>query len=225
MAYKRKRSSSNYVRKRRKFARGGRRKNFVKAVKQIAMRSLETKDYLYWPLTTTNFVQGVPVSWNIFFNIGQGVSDSSRIGDEIFANRLHARFVYYSASVSTTTNVQVMLVKSPVQTNTTSLTYNQIFINKIADPTVDFIDDEQVTVLKRRSYTVQPTISGISVMKNITFTKNFKNMKFKYNGDNSGYGKFANYYLVVVVQNGAGTWNVTAAGTGRMEFKMLYKDG
>lgn len=225
MAIKRKWNGAARRSKRAKGAiyRKAKRRNFVKAVKSIALRSMETKSYFY--NVSGSLVHQVPKSYNLNYYIGQGTADNARIGDEIFIRGISVRLAVNDTTSNGTHRYHVYILKSKTDIYLTSHAYGDIYKNISLDPTTDVIDTEKVTVVSKRVVTIENRISGAALQRSVRMWVNLKNTKFKFQGDNSGYGKFFNYFLVVVPYANGGTIGTTGAGSVFGHAQVYFKDG
>lgn len=225
MAFKRKRSgqAGRRVKRRRSSRRSG--GGLAKKIRQIAMRNMETKQYFYNTGAPRNLVSDVPLTFNLNYYIGQGTTDSTRIGDEIFLNHFKVRLYFQTQTATSATQMyRVMIIKTRTEANLTSLTYGDIFKNASGSFLTDLIDDEKVTVIKSRMIRIVPQVSSTVIAQTVYMTKRMKNVRFRYNGDNAGYGKSHNYYLVIMGMIQGGTTGVATAGTVAGNVIIGYKD-
>nr|QCW23711.1 MAG: capsid protein [Cressdnaviricota sp.] len=224
MAYKRKRSYGGRASKRRRVTTRRRKSGFVKAVKAIAIKSMETKSY-YYNIATTSLLHMSLVSYNLNYYISQGTSDQTRIGDEVYMRGVSVRLWFTDTVASGTHRYTVMVIRAKADIFATSLAYTDVFKSITADSMTDPIDTEKVTVLGKREIAIENKIASGSLARSVRFWVNMKNSRFKYSGDNAGYGKTYNYFLVVVPYANKGTIGTTAAGDVKGHAQIYFKDG
>lgn len=205
---------SKRVYKKRKLA-----PSLKKQVKAIIRGQEETKDFEGGLTSSTTQPANTPISTQILYGIGQGTNDHQRVGDEITPVGFKIRFTVY-------TNVDsglaiVILLKSKVQPtlNATSLAYTDIFKNITGNIVLDDTDSEKMSIVKMWRINTRTNFSGQNMRYDRRAYVRFPKTKFKYDGDNSGYGKTWTYHLAYVCAD-IGTNNVGFSA----QYTVFYKD-
>lgn len=199
-------------------------------MRRVALRQLETKDYPY-VITGSALLHNSTTTFNLNYYIGQGTGDANRIGDEIFLKGFKVGLQINPSTGYSAISYRVLLIRSKQAVYNTSISYSNIFKQSSSSNLVNPVDTEKVTVLKSRTVkyvspvlvNATPTYATRPVTVNMWC--NMRNQKFKYDGDNSGFGKFYNYYLVVMPYAVGGSDGVTNLGTALGHTTVYYKDG
>lgn len=204
------------------------RKVAVSAVRRIA----ETKTYFTTISSTFQPLNVQFYAWNVFYNIGQGTGDNNRIGDKIQAKYAQIRMNVFPGGLASSeqqTTVRVLVVHSRFQASNGTLPVTwQLWSG---DPVIKsgtaingFVDTEKFTVVSDRRYQINPlNNTNARPDRYINVNIPLKNKSIQYNGDNSGYLKWKNMYVMVALYNRGNTITSTDVNIAA-SFRLMFKD-
>jgi len=168
-------------------------------------------------------------SWNIFYQLGQGTGDGARIGDEIFAKSYSARISFQSTTATVNaqqTIYRVLVVKTNYQID------NGIIPNPVLFPPsvvqggnfmLGWVDPDKFTVMYDERHVMNPMNVPVTAANQYQYLDIYVpfNKKIQYEGNNSGYSKSDQYYVLVAAFNlgNVATTLINFEISSKLEFK------
>lgn len=194
----------------------------------LSMSETKTK-YLQWQST---FFDATHYFENILYWIGQGTSDEQRIGDRIYVKNISFKFNITDDPATTSGSkifikVYIMKARDATRVGTGSPAWGPWTPSNIVKSgyvaTNAWLDTERQTFIKKKSLSLpyeQIGNQGRWLQTGMSFNMN-KNIQ--YDGDNAGYIRNGNYYLVMV-QQGVGNSPIAPNINVQVNCKITYKD-
>jgi len=177
-------------------------------VKKALLGASETK-HKYYAISGTN-IDNLPSYENLFYWIGQGSGDAQRIGDKIYVKSVTMKFNITSIEANASDSdlkLKMWIVKARDTTRSGTLgpsfgTWTATGLLKQGNNYTNAImDTERQTFVKTKKCTLPYNqIANVARWKQFTWTWKV-NKNIQYDGDNSGYIKTGQYYLMYAVQN------------------------
>lgn len=243
-----------YTAKKKTMAKPGANKaNVTKsAVRKTLLGMAETKRFVGSDGFSTTGVTGVGSYWgyNPLYWMQQGSTDSQRIGDEIYFDKLRLRCIFGTnrgvldpATPATwgaldPINVWVGVVKSIYQNHdgligpasNNPIVFPDLRHSGVGSVTNPAIDSNKVNVIWSKHITLRPNVTAVwAAAGNVSNVDNQlyeldEDIKiarqFKYNADATGYAKDYNYYIVWGYSNSLNKNNCTF----KLSYEVLFKD-
>jgi len=181
-----------------------------KAVKKVIRSQMETK-ICYTndgAVPTMVFSQNEPYTVNLLSSILQGTSSVTRVGDKINVQYITFSTNLYAVPVSTI-YWNVYLFRSSEYRNatpgfSTNISYSGFFKNITNNSNIDIPDHEKVTVLKHRTYKMEPSNDGGQQNRKAIISFNMKGAGYQYDSENGNIGKNGNLYVLVIADQDQG---------------------
>lgn len=198
------------------------KKQLVKAVRQTINRMSETKK-LFVDIATAHYFHQ-PYIFTPIYWITQGTTEGNRIGDQIHLNALHLRMKISrkgeAGDRKITGRVYCVYSKSNYKDGIVGPTWavqNPSDFYKSTDNLIDaFLQGDRHKIIKYKTFSLAPCYlretSGFTVPSadaHVEFRVPL-NKKFQYDNLNSGYGKYGNYFFMMVLDGAEITGATTA---------------
>lgn len=208
----------------RKQARGYNRpiKVSKKLIAQIARATQETKTRLFVEQSKT-YSYNTIASWNLTYDIAQGVTSNERIGQKIHLVGLKLRYEIGTTANQAQASFRVMVLMSTSQVATSgNLTTSDLFVANTTNNIQAISDARKIVKLYDETQDVIQQTTGNAVGH---FTEKYIaiNRDFNYLLDgNSRFGEEMNLYVVVIPHTQTGSFggnNVYCQWNGKLYFK------
>lgn len=180
-------------------------KHVAQIAKRVVLRAAESKDYFYhWQFSNNN--NNTQYAVNLFFDIGQGTSDFTRVGDKIYVDTVNLKLNWlmnpalFNAPGLPQMQFRILVLTSNHRQNNGILgsppTWSGPTIMKSGYFQNGMVDTEKFTVIRDQQIEFNP------LNDNTSSANAFRNLKIpfkrniQYDADGGGFLKGKQYYLV-----------------------------
>jgi len=203
------------------------RKTARNQVKQIMMSALPGKEFSQH--VTRNFGHTLPYTLNVTGAVGQGTTNSTRIGDSVELQALKLSGAYTSAVAAGAYTFRIMVGFSGEEYGSTGaflagLTNAELFLPN-TNPvfgTTGIVNPKAFTVLYDQTFNVNSQIAGVADVISFSETISLK-QKFLYQQAGSIYGKVKNLYIVALGDIAGGSPGISNAGDLVLAMDLIFK--
>lgn len=196
---------------------------------------IETKDR-YFTQTMVN-TSGIPKFYNPLYYFATGAQPDRKVGQKIFLQGFEFRFAFNLANPNINDLViRLTVVKSTDKlptglvsegfTNGTSALLNgdvSVYNTQATNYDVAIVDREVCTPLLDRTYTITSQASDTVGRKSMNAYIPI-NREFVYSSNETGYGKFYNYYFVLTMVQNNTTVGIQTIGNTDFTIRTVFKD-
>lgn len=184
---------------------------FASRVKAVLRKDQDTHHGVFNEIHT-GMVQNNIYTSCLVTEIGQGTSNTTRVGDSIFIRGFNVKLQLQNASTGTnnSTMFRWMAIETGIEVaaglsgawTTAGMTALQLFLNGIVTngTTQGLVNYKDITVLADHCFEVTPKIASQLVVSKHSIYVPY-NKKYLYQQQNSGYNKFKQIYFVAMAIN------------------------
>lgn len=216
------RNESSRAKMKRKYKGNRQVKITKKLIAQIARSTQETKARLYVEQSKTPSYNGIS-SWNITYDLGQGVTATTRVGQKVHLVGLKLRYEM-GCGLNPCVNFRVMVLFSTSQvTSAANLATADLFIENTTNNIQGLTDTRKIIKLSDQTYKVSQfttgNADGMFAEQYISINRDFNYLL----DGNSKFGEEMNLYVVVIPHSQSGSF---AAGNPYFQWngKLYFKD-